>query len=201
MRPVQVLKAPIAPPGVCSKCGVGSGGNRSFFVDLGINSDMSQEGMQLDGVVYFCNHCINDLMMQYVKQYIPFFDNQVSQQETERINLVNQKAAWDTEKITLLKRLAEAKQQVEAIQKVKPPVGNAALDAIGSLDASLLKHGHDVVNDLNEVKNGPNGNDSNDEGSSGTTEADDPEPESVDPGIEQDSLTISHFKLGPLSAE
>ena len=196
MRPVQVLEAPVAPPGVCAKCGVGKGPKREFFVDLGINSDMSQEGMQLDGVIYFCNHCINDLMTQYVTQYVPFFQNQVTQKAMHAVQIQEQKAAWDKEKITLLKRLAEAKKQVTT--QVVTEKTNPVLDAIDSLDASLLKQGVDVTHDLNEVNDGPNGNDSNDEGTSGATEANDPESESVDSGTEQDSLTISQFKLGAI---
>jgi len=76
MRPVQILRNPVAEPGVCGKC---TSQDRDWYVDLGFdtmfNSEQEGTGYPLwtDGVIYLCCDCFNSLVVDAHAAFQVFF--------------------------------------------------------------------------------------------------------------------------------
>lgn len=73
MRPVEVMELPISPPHVCAVCGVHY--DRDHYVDLGVdtiftfaNTDTGAVSHWIDGVIYFCNLCMDSLITAYASR-------------------------------------------------------------------------------------------------------------------------------------
>jgi len=71
-REISIFSNPVAAPGVCAKCG---SQNKDWFVDLGFELEMNkfEESIQLpiwlDGVVYLCCDCVNDLVATVTRKF------------------------------------------------------------------------------------------------------------------------------------
>jgi len=61
MRPVFLSEVPIFIPYTCKRCGVGPGNERKYFIDIGVDNDMSLD-MREQGAIYFCNECFKNLV-------------------------------------------------------------------------------------------------------------------------------------------
>jgi len=74
-REILIFNNPVAAPGVCAKCG---SQNKDWFVDLGFELEMQKFEpimdlpVWLDGVVYLCCDCINDLVVTVGRKFEVF---------------------------------------------------------------------------------------------------------------------------------
>lgn len=74
-REITIYSNPVAAPGVCAKCG---SQNKEWFVDLGFELEMQKFDTSidlpvwLDGVVYLCCDCINDLVATVGRRFEVF---------------------------------------------------------------------------------------------------------------------------------
>ena len=72
MRKVSVFSNPVAEPGVCGKCG---SQDKDWFIDAGFDVDFNiqagenQPSYWLDGVLYLCCDCLNNLITDARKQF------------------------------------------------------------------------------------------------------------------------------------
>ena len=72
---ISIFNNPVAAPGVCAKCG---SQDKEWFVDLGFEQEMHKFEhsldipIWLDGVVYLCCDCINDLVTVVTRKFEVF---------------------------------------------------------------------------------------------------------------------------------
>ena len=71
-REITIFNNPVAAPGVCAKCG---SQDKEWFADLGFELEMQKFEpsinlpIWLDGVVYLCCDCINNLVTDVTRKF------------------------------------------------------------------------------------------------------------------------------------
>jgi len=74
-REITIFSNPVTAPGVCGKCG---SQQKDWFVDLGFELEMQKFEpsidlpIWLDGVLYLCCDCINDLVTVVTRKFVVF---------------------------------------------------------------------------------------------------------------------------------
>ena len=191
VRPVQMMTGPVAAPWVCLKCGCQEK-DRDWFIDIGTDSDMTVDGNWVDGVIYLCNRCMDDILVTYGSQ-LPSILRIIRNKDVSDTSLLERDLDKRTKEVQhLQKRLGAATNQIEKLKRAVDGKDEQetkdAKTALDSLDAIIAKQGY-VLDGTDDAGN--NNLDTTRIG--GESETIDPEPIGDDSGTEPS--TDSNFAL------
>ena len=203
MRPIQIMDKPAANPFVCASCG--SGNERLFFVDLGIDSkfektDEHNAQYHTEGVIYLCSECITSLIVEFNRKLTPYLSHylisrgflQESNADEIRTlqnevfmlrDLLNAKDVENQEMRYALQSRLDMENGTISPPESATPTADELVDKMLGTDTDGNSTGSD--------NSSPDGRDSNAEGTDTSTSGD-------DSATELDSLTTTHaaFALG-----
>lgn len=167
MRPVIIHQTVPLAPGVCVKC-TNDHVNRKWFVDLGFDMEFIMMGQSIDGPIFLCDACLNDVFVQYSSQLPEFLENFKAVEEAELLDLRNKVESYEKEIRHLQGVNADNQKKIREVEsklitQTREEKYKADLAALDSLDASLMKKdpAAGLIFEKKEELDGTESNDSN----------------------------------------